>query len=50
MYITQVKDKCGIKERANYNKPKNKDSKQPSCPKEKEEAIKEALRHIQTID
>lgn len=47
--IAQVKDKCGIKERANHNKPKNKDSKQPSCPKEKEEAIKEALRHFQMI-
>lgn len=48
--IAQVKDKCGIKERENYNKPKNKNSKQPSCPKEKEEAIKEALKHFQMID
>jgi len=47
--IAQVKDKCGIKERDNYNKPKHKDSKQPSCPKEKEEAIKEALKHFQMI-
>lgn len=29
--IAQVKDKFGIKERDNYNKPKKKDSKQPSC-------------------
>lgn len=47
--IAQVKDKYGIKERDNYNKPKKKDSKQPSCPKEKEEAIKEALKHFQMI-
>lgn len=47
--IAQVKDKCGIKERTNYNKPKDKDSKQPSCPKEKEKVIKEALKHFQMI-
>lgn len=48
--IAQVKDKYGIKERANYNKSKNKNSKQPSCPKEKEEVIKEALKHFKMID
>ena len=48
--IAQVKDKCGIKERDNYNKPKHKDSKQPSCPKEKEAAIKETLKHFKMID
>ena len=47
--IAQVKDKCAIKERENYNKPKNKDSKQPSCTKEKEKIIKEALKHFQMI-
>ena len=47
--IAQVKDKYDIKERANYNKPKNKNSKQPSCPKEKEEVIKEVLKHFQMI-
>lgn len=47
--IAQVKDKCAIKERENYNKPKNKDSRQPSCTKEKEKIIKEALKHFQMI-
>lgn len=49
LYIAQVKEKCGIKERENYNKPKNDDSKQPICPIEKEEAIKDAFRYFQMI-
>ena len=44
LYIAQVKAKYGIKERANYNLPKLEDVKQPHCPKEKEDAIVEALR------
>ena len=49
LYIAQVKEKCGIKERENYNKSKNDDSKQPMCPMEKEEAIKDAFRHFKMI-
>ena len=49
LYIEQVKEKCGIKERENYNKSKNIDSKQPVCPIEKEESIKDAFRHFQMI-
>ena len=49
LYIAQVKEKCGIKERENYNKPKNVDLNQPICPVEKEEAIKDAFRHFQMI-
>lgn len=49
LYIAQVKEKCRIKERENYNKPKNDDSKQPTCPTEKEEAIKDAFRYFQAI-
>ena len=49
LYIAEVKEKCGIKERENYNKPKNSDSKQPNCPIEKEEAIKDAFSHFQVI-
>lgn len=49
LYIAQVKQKCGIIERENYNKPKSEDAKQPQCPLEKEEAIKEALRHFGMI-
>ena len=49
LYIAQVKAKCGIKERANYNLPKSEDVKQPQCPKEKEVAIVEALRFFHMI-
>ena len=49
LYIAQVKQKCGIIERQNYNKPKSQEAKQPQCPPEKEEAIKEALRHFGMI-
>lgn len=49
LYIAQVKEKCGIKERENYNKPKNDDAKQPICPIEKEEAIKDAFRYFQMM-
>ena len=48
-YITQVKAKYGIIERENYNKAKSDDARQPKCPKEKEEAIVEALRYFQMI-
>ena len=43
LYIAQIKAKYEIIERENYNKPKSDDSRQPKCPKEKEEAIVEAL-------
>ena len=49
LYIAQVKEKCGIKERENYNKPKKEDLKQPICPIEKEEAIKDVFRYFQMI-
>ena len=49
LYIAQVKQKCGIIERENYNKPKSEDAKQPQCPPEKEEAIKEALKYFGMI-
>ena len=49
LYIAQVKQKYGIIERENYNKPKSEDTKQPQCPPEKEKAITEALRHFGMI-
>lgn len=49
LYIAQVKQKCGIIERENYNKPKSENSKQPKCPPEKEAAIMEALKHFQMM-
>ena len=49
LYIAQVKQKCGIVDRENYNKAKSEDAKQPQCPPEKEQAILEALRHLRMI-
>ena len=49
LYIAQVKQKYGIIERENYNKPKSEDARQPQCPPEKEKAITEALRHFGMI-
>jgi hypothetical protein len=47
--IAQIKRKCGIIERENYNLPKSEDSKQPNCTKEKEDAILDAFRHFGMI-
>ena len=47
--IAQVKQKHGIIERENYNKPKSPDSKQPACPEEKVKAIEDAMRYFQMI-
>lgn len=49
LYIAQVKQKHGIIERENYHKAKNENAKQPQCPKEKADAIVEALKHFQMI-
>ena len=50
LYIAQVKQKYGIIERENYHKAKNENAKQPKCPKEKEDAIVEALKHFQMAE
>ena len=49
LYIAQVKQKYGIIERENYNKPKSENAKQTQCPPEKEKAITEALHHFGMI-
>ena len=49
LYIAQVKQRCGIIERENYNKPKSENAKQPQCPQEKEAAIRAALEHFKMI-
>lgn len=49
LYIAQVKEKCGIIERVNYNLPKSENSRQPKCPPEKEAAIREALGYFHMI-
>lgn len=49
LYIAQVKQKYGIIERENYNKPKSENSRQPKCPPEKEAAITDALKYFGMI-
>ena len=49
LYISQVKQKCGLEVREDHHKAKSENTKQPQCPKEKEDAIVEALKHFQMI-
>lgn len=49
LYIAQIKRKCGIIERKNYNVSKKEDAKVPQCSPEKEAAIMDALKHFQMI-
>ena len=49
LYIAQIKQKHGIIERENYNKPKSEKGGRSECPKEKEIAIEEALKYFQMI-
>lgn len=49
LYISQIKQKCGLEVRENHHKAKSENTKQPHCPKEKEDAIVEALKHFQMI-
>ena len=49
LYISQVKRKCGIEVGENYNLPKTENARVPQCPKEKEDAIKAALKYFAMI-
>ena len=49
LYISQVKQKCGLEVQENHHKAKSENTKQPQCPKEKEAAIVEALKHFHMI-
>ena len=50
LYISQVKKKCGLEVGKNYNLPKSEDARQaPTCPPEKEDAIREALQYFGMI-
>ena len=49
LYIAQVKQKHGIIERESHHKAKSENTKQPKCPKEKEDAIVEALKYFKII-
>ena len=46
LYIAQVKRKCGIIERENYNKSKSEVAKQTQCLEDKEMAIMDALEYF----
>ena len=47
--IAQVKQKYGIIERENYNRPKSENSRRPGTTPEKEKAITEALKYFKII-
>lgn len=49
LYIGQIKEKCGLDKRDNYNLPKSENAKVPKCPSEKEAAIMAAFRHFGMI-
>lgn len=49
LYISQIKRKCGLEVGENYNVSKKENQKIPKCPKEKEEAIMDALKHFKMI-
>ena len=46
LYISQVKQKCGLEVRENHHKAKSENTKQPQCPPEKEAAIRDALKYF----
>ena len=50
LYIAQVKQKHGIIERENYNKPKKEGGRVPKVTPEKEKAIEAALKHFKLIE
>ena len=49
LYISQVKQKCGLEVRENHHKAKSENTKQSQCPPEKEAAIRDALKYFKMI-
>lgn len=49
LYISQIKQKCGLEVGENYNHPKSENTKVPTCPPEKETAIRKALEHFKVV-
>ena len=49
LYISQVKRKCGIEVGENYNLPRSVNTRVPQCSKEKEDAIRSALKYFAMI-
>ena len=45
----EITRKCGLELAENFNLPKSENARQPQCPKEKEDAIVEALKAFQMI-
>ena len=48
LYVAQIKDKCGIEKRLNYNMGENR-SRVPKCPPEKEKVIMAAFKHFNMV-
>lgn len=49
LYIAQIKRKYGVEMGENYNKPGDPKARVPKCPKEKELAILDALKHFRMV-
>ena len=49
LYISQIKRKCGLEVGQSYNLSKKENAKQPQCPPEKENAIREAMKYFGMI-
>ena len=49
LYISQIKQKCGLEVRESHHKAKSENAKQPHCPPEKEAAIRNALKYFKMI-
>lgn len=49
LYIVQAKQKYGLDMRLNYNLLKSENAKQPKCPKDKEDAIMDTLKHFKMV-
>ncbi len=49
LYISQVKRKCALEVGENYNLAKSENARVPTCPPEKEKAIRAALEHFRMV-
>lgn len=50
LYIAQIKRKYGLDLGKNYNLSKKENARVPTCPKEKEAYIVDALKHFRMLD
>lgn len=50
LYIAQIKKKYGLDMGINYNLSKKENASVPTCPKEKEAYIMDALKHFRMLD